>query len=164
MPSHRFSGCVDRSITLDQPKSDYACTATSRGGTTGPVTVGVGRDATAPAITADVAPSSPDGDEGCYVSPVSVRHFCSDATSGVAISPPDHTIGEGAASQIEASGSDRAGNTTSIFSGPIDVDLTDPQLACEASPTTASPASSRLSTKTPSTSPRQPALSRSSGA
>ena len=98
-----------------------------------PQTIHVRIDRTAPSVTSTFP--DPDGNHGWYVTPVSLRYSCTDARSGVAMCPPDQTVGEGSSQEVTASGSDRAGNTTSITSGPFDVDLTDPRLACEPTPT-----------------------------
>jgi hypothetical protein len=51
-PAPVLDGCVDRSITADQPKTTYTCTATTVFGVSaGPVSVDVKRDATKPSIT-----------------------------------------------------------------------------------------------------------------
>jgi Tol biopolymer transport system component len=128
------SGCVDQSITADQPKTGYSCTATSAGGTTGPVTVTIGRDATAPDVHTTVLPSTPDGDNGWYLAPVALAYSCTDATSGMASCPQNTTVGEGAAQVVPATGTDRAGNTRTVTSGPYDVDLTDPTVTCQSEP------------------------------
>jgi len=44
-------GCVAQSITADQEATDYSCSATSGGGSSGPVTVTIKRDATAPPVS-----------------------------------------------------------------------------------------------------------------
>ncbi|HYJ68973.1 MAG TPA: PxKF domain-containing protein [Nocardioidaceae bacterium] len=127
-------GCIDRSITADQPKTDYSCTATSAGGTTGPVSVTIGRDTTQPVVDTTVVPAAPDGDNGWYVSPVTLAYGCTDATSGVASCPQDLTVGEGASQLVQTSGADEAGNTRSVSSEPYDVDLTDPVVTCRTEP------------------------------
>ena len=45
------SGCDAVSITADQSSTTYACSATSEGGTAGPVEVSIKRDATAPTVS-----------------------------------------------------------------------------------------------------------------
>jgi hypothetical protein len=45
------TGCGDVSITADQPATTYSCTATSAGGTSGPVDVTIKRDATVPMVS-----------------------------------------------------------------------------------------------------------------
>ena len=100
-----------------------------------PQTIYVSLDRTAPAVTSTFP--EPDGNNGWYVTPVSLRYSCTDAGSGISddLCPPDQTVGEGSSQDVTASASDEAGNTTTITSGPFDVDLTDPQLACEPAPT-----------------------------
>lgn len=45
------SGCVDQNITTDQPATIYSCSASSTGGSTGPVNVSIKRDVTPPSIS-----------------------------------------------------------------------------------------------------------------
>ena len=45
------TGCVDQDITADQVATTYSCSATTIGGTTGPVDVSIKRDATPPTMT-----------------------------------------------------------------------------------------------------------------
>jgi hypothetical protein len=52
------TGCVDQVVTADQDLTDYTCSATSAGGSAGPVTASLKRDASAPnAPTASVLPA-----------------------------------------------------------------------------------------------------------
>ena len=54
-----ISGCEPQDIVDDQPLTDYSCSATSAGGTSGPVVVVIGRDATPPTIDATATLSVP---------------------------------------------------------------------------------------------------------
>ncbi len=74
------TGCADETFSTDGTFT-RSCTATSDGGTTGPVSVTVKRDATAPNVSAALGPP-PTG--GFYSSPTSVTISSSDATSGLA--------------------------------------------------------------------------------
>jgi hypothetical protein len=51
------TGCVDQQLTTDQPKTAYGCTATSAGGTTGPVVTTIGVDLTDPTVTCGPTPT-----------------------------------------------------------------------------------------------------------
>ena len=51
------SGCVDQQLTTGSPKTPYSCTATSGGGTTGPVVTTIGVDLTDPTVTCAAAPT-----------------------------------------------------------------------------------------------------------
>jgi mannose/cellobiose epimerase-like protein (N-acyl-D-glucosamine 2-epimerase family) len=98
-----------------------------------PQTMRVRIDGTAPSVTG--TSSSPDGNNGWHVTPVSLQYLCADALSGVAACPSPHLVGEGVAQHVVASGWDRAGNSTSFTGGPFNVDLTDPFLECRLGPT-----------------------------
>ena len=50
------TGCANQAITADQDATTYACSASSAGGFTGPVTVTIRRDATPPAIACSASP------------------------------------------------------------------------------------------------------------
>src|ERR687885_57011 len=76
------TGCVDQNITSDQLPVTYSCSATSNGGSAGPVNVTIKRDATAPTVGATASPG-PNG-YGWNNSDVTVSFSCDDATSGIA--------------------------------------------------------------------------------
>lgn len=128
------SGCQDEFVTTDQPPTDYPCTATSDGGTTGPVTATIARDATPPTIDTTVAPGSPDGAAGWYVSLPTVSATCTDTLSGIADCPAPTVRAEGVADTLPVHARDLAGNTASTTVPPISVDLTNPTLQCESTP------------------------------
>jgi hypothetical protein len=65
------TGCFDQNVTADQAATDYSCSATSTGGSAGPVTVSIKRDATAPTVncgTADGVWHAVDVPIGCTAS------------------------------------------------------------------------------------------------
>jgi hypothetical protein len=105
------TGCDDQSITADQQAVTYSCSATSAGGSSGPVSVSIKRDATAPTIGHSVTGTA--GDNGWYTSDVTVHFTCGDDTSGVASCTPDTPLGEGAGQVVNGSVSDYAGNSAS---------------------------------------------------
>lgn len=127
------SDCVDQHITADQVETSYSCSATSAGGTTGPTSVSIKRDASAPTLNhTGTAPALPNGNNGWYTTDVTATFTASDATSGLAnaaqatITRTSNT--EGTDVEI-ASGSvaDNAGNVTpSIKAGPFQIDKTRP--------------------------------------
>ncbi len=51
------TGCADQAVTTDQDATTYSCSATSLGGSAGPVTVTIKRDATPPAIACSASPN-----------------------------------------------------------------------------------------------------------
>ena len=59
------TGCVDQNITTDQPETTYSCSATSAGGSAGPVSVTIKRDATAPSA-ATTLDGPPNGSNDWY--------------------------------------------------------------------------------------------------
>jgi hypothetical protein len=76
------TGCVDQNITADQDEQTYSCSATSDGGSAGPVEVKIKRDATDPDVSVT---GFADGDvfvKGVHTLP-SVGCDRSDATSGL---------------------------------------------------------------------------------
>lgn len=130
------TGCVDQSITADQAATDYSCSASSAGGSTGPVTVTIKRDGTAPTVERDVPGDScaDPGDNGWCKGTQTVGFKASDALSGLAsgTSPFTKDITTDGASVTVDSGpiSDLAGNTHSgITSEGFKVDATDPTVA-----------------------------------
>jgi hypothetical protein len=127
------TGCVDQVITSDQVATTYTCSATSAGGSAGPVTVEIKRDATAPAIIHDV--EGTEGTNGWYVSPVTATFTASDVTSGLAV-PATAEVSSAAEGEDVAINSpqfaDNAGNTSSVTAGPFKIDLTDPTAAFES--------------------------------
>jgi hypothetical protein len=129
-----MAGCVDQQVTTDQAATDYVCTASSDGGTSGPVVVTVKRDATAPDASAVITPTSPDGGAGWYITRPSVTFECQDALSGIASCPSSVVVAEGV-SMISGNARDVAGNHSEVTAGSIRVDITDPTVTCEAQPT-----------------------------
>jgi hypothetical protein len=121
------TGCVDQSIAADQASTEYSCTASSAGGSAGPVTVSIKRDGTAPSMSG--APTTAANDDGWYNGNVTIEWTCGDATSGVAVCPADSIIsGEGQGlTASSGSVSDNAGNVASATSSPaVKIDKTAP--------------------------------------
>lgn len=128
------TGCVDQHVTTDQAATEYTCTASSDGGTAESVTVTLKRDSTSPDASVVIAPATPDGSAGWYVTRPSVTFTCEDTLSGVASCPSPAVVEEGA-STITANAIDVAGNQREVTAGPFRVDLTDPTVTCPPQPT-----------------------------
>ena len=123
------AGCVDQNITTDQVATTYSCSATSAGGSAGPVDVTIKRDATAPSVSYTSA-SGTVGLNGWYTSAVTATFTGTDATSGPATATQTATSsGEGAAVTIGSPAfTDNAGNITATgaASQSFKIDLTNP--------------------------------------
>jgi hypothetical protein len=132
------SGCVDQSITADQVETQYSCSATSAGGSAGPVQVSIKRDASAPSVSGAPA-SGPNGD-GWYNADVTIAWTCSDnGPSGLAAAcPATTTIGGEGRGLTDSLGpiADMAGNsTTGVSAPPVNVDRTAPNVAASTAAT-----------------------------
>jgi hypothetical protein len=126
------TGCVDQNIMTDQGETSYSCSATSAGGSTGPVSVSIKRDATAPTITASRTPANGNGWNN---EAVTVNYTCNDATSGVASCGPDETLpNEGENQSSTGTAVDNAGNSDSKTVSNINIDLTDPLVSLVGGP------------------------------
>jgi hypothetical protein len=108
------TGCVDQSITEDQFETSYSCSATSDGGSAGPVEVKIKRDATAPTITWGAG--SPADGASYYFGDAIPTADCTadDATSGVNADGCEVTGGGTAVGShtLTAKATDHAGNET----------------------------------------------------
>jgi hypothetical protein len=126
------TGCVNQNITADQDETTYSCSATSAGGSAGPTSVSIKRDATDPSITG-AASSAPNGN-GWYKTPVTVAFACDDNLSGVVACADPVSLLEGAGQSATGGAEDAAGNTASDTVSGINVDLTAPTAHATASP------------------------------
>lgn len=108
----KLTGCDDQTITADQVATDYSCSATSSGGTAVPVTVNLGKDATAPTVAASGGTGTL-GSNGWYTSDVVASFTGTDATSGLlAATQAATSVGEGPAVKVDSPAfTDIAGNT-----------------------------------------------------
>jgi hypothetical protein len=104
------TGCEDQNITADQDETTYSCSATSDGGSAGPVSVSIKRDATAPDVSLVGGPA----DGGSYYFgfvPDEPTCDASDATSGLdgscSVSGYSNAVGS---HTVTASATDNAGN------------------------------------------------------
>ena len=120
-----MTGCVDQNITADQAATPYSCSATSAGGSSGPVDVTIKRDATPPTDVNGAAARLPDHN-GWYNAPVDVTFSGLDATSGIAsctsatFSGPDNAAASAAGSCTDNAGNAANGSFALMYdaSGP----------------------------------------------
>lgn len=108
------TGCVDQTVSADQLDTPYSCSASSSGGSSGPVTVDVKRDGNGPDVGYTSA-TGELGDAGWYTSPVTATFSATDAFSGVAGSETRsvESTTDGTAVVLDSPAfTDRAGNTT----------------------------------------------------
>jgi hypothetical protein len=123
--SLQTTGCAAQNITTDQAETTFSCSASSAGGTTGPVDVKIKRDATNPTISGSASPDA--NGFGWNNAPVTVSYSCDDNLSGVASCASDDTLSsEGAGQSATGTAVDNAGNSDTATVGGINIDLTDP--------------------------------------
>ncbi|MEZ4553073.1 MAG: hypothetical protein R3B59_04125 [Dehalococcoidia bacterium] len=107
-----LQGCDDQTVETDQDVTSYSCSASSEGGSSGPVVVEFGRDTIAPTIEATVTAGT--AANGWYRDDVTVGFVCLDDRSGIEADacPGDQTLSEEGASvaSLTATVFDRAGN------------------------------------------------------
>lgn len=118
-------GCADAAYTTDGTFTS-TCSASSAGGSSGPASVTVKRDATPPTLEPVV--SGELGEDGWYVGDVTVSWDADDATSGVdpaAVCAPSSLAEDTAGETFTCTVHDRAGN---VASGSVTVkrDASDP--------------------------------------
>ncbi len=90
-------------------------------------------DLTGPSISG-AATTSPNGN-GWFNGAVTIHWTCSDALSGIASCPSDQTIStEGASQTLSGTAVDNAGNSTTVNSSAVNIDLTAPTIS--GAPTT----------------------------
>jgi hypothetical protein len=83
------TGCVDQNVTADQTEVTYSCSATSDGGSAGPVEAKIKRDGTAPGVTWN---GGPEDGASYYFGSVPPAATC-DATDS--LSGPDDCVVSG---------------------------------------------------------------------
>ena len=132
------TGCVDQSITADQAATTYNCSATSAGGLSGPVSVVIKRDASAPTVTG--APATAPNAAGWYKAAVTLNWACADVgPSGLLDSCPATTaLNNEGRDQSGSLGpiSDNAGNTTTGTSSPtVNIDKSAPTVSAATAAT-----------------------------
>lgn len=124
------TGCVDTTISADTTGTTLTCSASSAGGSAGPVSVTIMRDATAPSISASLSPASP-ATSGWYniaTGAPTVSFTCSDDTSLIRTCPASHLFLEGENQSHSGTAYDNAGNPNSAGVTNVDVDLTAPAI------------------------------------
>jgi hypothetical protein len=131
------TGCVDQNITADQAATTYSCSATSDGGSAGPLNVTIKRDATAPSVVYTSALPAPNG-EGWNNTDVVATFTATDTLSGFAgpsttETGTSATLGEGSAVTVGSPAfTDLAGNTAAAgaaTSEPFKIDKTAPTVS-----------------------------------
>ena len=107
------SGCVNQSISADQAETTYSCSATSAGGSSGPVEVSIKRDATNPDVSLVGGPAH-GGSYSFGSVPAAPTCSASDALSGLDgscnVSGYSDAVGT---HTVVASATDKAGNNSS---------------------------------------------------
>jgi Bacterial Ig-like domain len=131
------NGCVDQNITADQAATTYSCSATSDGGSAGPVDATIKRDATAPSVVYTSALPAPNG-AGWNNTDVVATFTATDTLSGFAgpsttETGTSTTSGEGSAVTVGSPAfTDFAGNTAAAgaaTSDPFKIDKTAPTVS-----------------------------------
>jgi hypothetical protein len=122
------TGCVDQNITSDQVATTYLCSATSAGGSAGPVSVTIKRDGSKPTITADSGSYSP----GTWTNQdVAISYTCHDVgPSGLKTACPDDLLLNGETDAVISHEiDDNAGNTGESNGIWVRIDKTPPVLS-----------------------------------
>jgi hypothetical protein len=129
------TGCVDQTIAADQLSTRYSCSASSSGGSAGPVNLDIQRDGNGPAVEyTSTSPAAPDGANGWYVNPVTATFTATDGYSGVLGSTTDTTTSsnDGSAVVLDSPAfTDKAGNVTAAGATPspgYKIDTVDPDV------------------------------------
>jgi hypothetical protein len=116
-------------LSMEGANQSVTGTATDNAGNSASATVsGISIDKTAPSITASrsAAPNA----AGWNNAPVTVSFACNDALSGVGSCSANQTLaGEGVGLTASGMAMDVAGNTASVSEGPINIDMTAPELS-----------------------------------
>ena len=130
-----LTGCVPQSIVADQDETQYTCTASSAGGTTGPVTQSIKRDASPPTYDCGSLPAGWQGDNvvlSCTAQDAGPSGLASSPTFQLLTALPDGAESAAVATNTESL-TDNAGNSASArFS--FMVDRKAPALACASAP------------------------------
>jgi hypothetical protein len=131
-----MSGCDTTIIDADTAGTALTCEATSAGGSAGPVTVTIKRDATAPVVT--VTPDRDPDQNGWYNAPVTFDTVGTDATSDVSDAncavDQSYTGPDGTGLTVNGSCTDNAGNVGNGTSTAFDFDDTNPTLTWNGGP------------------------------
>lgn len=125
------TGCLDQSITTDQDATTYSCSATSSGGSAGPVSVTIKRDATAPSAETTLD-DGPNGSNDWYTTAPDWTTDGEDGLSGLVTDPCQtgtYSGPEGTGLTVSGTCTDNAGNSTSDDSPTFKFDATGPSAA-----------------------------------
>jgi len=125
--------CEPQDIVDDQAPTDYSCSATSAGGSSGPVSVTIGRDATPPMIdpTATLEDTTSYGPGSWTNQSVTVTYSCADNLSGVVSCPAADVLTDEATTDgtdVSQNVFDAAGNKGSSRSINVRIDKTAPKV------------------------------------
>jgi hypothetical protein len=130
------TGCVDQNITADQQETTYSCSATSDGGSAGPVEVKIKRDASEPNLACETGPSGWQAGNvllGCTAADVGPSGL---ANSGDASFQLSTNVAAGSETSDAQTGSktviDSAGNSASIGPFSFMVDRKAPTVSCDS--------------------------------
>lgn len=122
------TGCQDQVIDADQAETTYTCSATSAGGSAGPVSVSVKRDGSAPdapSVSLLPAPNAAGWNNGDVV--VSFADNGDNGPSGIAdCTDPVLVDGETAGRTVDGTCTDEAGNTSVAASTTVKIDRSAP--------------------------------------
>ena len=122
------TGCDNQNITADQAATTYSCSATSTGGSAGPVSATIKRDATAPSAETTLNTAA-NGSNGWYTTAPAWTTNGADALSGLVSDPCEtgtYSGGEGTGLTVSGTCTDQAGNETSDASPSFKYDATGP--------------------------------------
>ena len=132
------TGCADQAVSADQAANEYSCSATSAGGTTGPVTVTIKRDGTAPTVSCGAADALWHADDVAIACSAfdTLSQLLDSADASFVLTT---SVADGTETDVAATGSrsvaDGAGNAS--VAGPIGgnkVDKKAPTITCDAAP------------------------------
>ena len=132
------AGCIDQAIAADQVETVYSCSATSAGGASGPVTIAVKRDGTAPTVLCGTADALWHADDVAILCTAfdALSQLLDTADASFVLST---SVADGNETDAAATGSravaDIAGNVSVVGPiGGIRVDKKAPAIACAPAP------------------------------
>lgn len=125
--AYAWDNCATiNNVTADTTGRTFTCTLSSFGGTT-TRTATVKRDVTPPVVTFGIPTPAPD-ENGWYSGDVTIPFTVTDATSGVQSATPGPLLITGTGTGLTGSvtATDRAGNTITVSSPPVNITRTQP--------------------------------------
>jgi hypothetical protein len=133
------TGCVDQNITSDQDATEYKCSATSAGGNSGPESVTIKRDGSAPnAPNATTDPLNPVANSGGFFKDsvkVTYGGSADVGPSGIADYTTDQTFSTTGTHDYSGTATDNAGNVSTATTGQVKVDADAPKVGFTGCPT-----------------------------